>query len=103
MLLLDTDAAVGEVFNVGNTTDIAIMDLAETVIDRAGSSSRIRLVPLEVAYEPGFEEVSHRRPDTAALTAATGWTPNHTVEDAIDDVIAYERGRVSSNERVRVA
>jgi UDP-glucose 4-epimerase len=102
LLLLETDAAVGQVFNVGATTDIAIMDLAEKVIEHTGSSSDIQFVPLEVAYEPGFEEVSHRRPDTAALTAATGWTPNHTVEDAIDDVIAYQRGRVSSDERVPV-
>src|SRR5207244_5004598 len=100
---LCTASAVGEVFHVGATADIAIMDLAEKILDRSGSSSSIRLVPLEVAYEPGFEEVSHRRPDTAALAAATGWTPNHTVEDAIDDVIAYERGRVSSNGRGRGA
>jgi UDP-glucose 4-epimerase len=102
LTLLETPSASGRAFNVGSTADIAILELARTVIARTGSASQIRFVPLEDAYEPGFEEVSHRKPDTSRLAAVTGWKPTRTVEDAIDDVIAFERGAVASNGRVAV-
>jgi UDP-glucose 4-epimerase len=102
MTLVETEGAIGRVFNVGSTNGIAIMDLAERVIERTGSSSGIRLVPLEIAYEPGFEEVSHRKPDTTALRETIGWVPDHTIDDAIDDVISYQRSVASSDGRVKV-
>jgi UDP-glucose 4-epimerase len=91
--LIETDSAIGDVFNVGSTEEIGIEELAHRVIERTGSSSEIRYVPLEVAYEPGFEEVSHRKPVTRKLQAATGWAPRHGIDDAIDDVIAFHRDR----------
>jgi UDP-glucose 4-epimerase len=92
--LVETDSAIGDVFNVGATHEIGIEELAHRVIERAGSSSAIRYVPLEEAYEPGFEEVSHRKPVIAKLQAATGWAPRHTIDEAIDDVIAYYAERM---------
>ena len=105
LALLEADSAVGNVFNVGSTQEIGIEELALRVIERAGSSSDIRHVPLEVAYEPGFEEVSHRKPVTTALQTATTWAPQHDIDDAIDDVIDFLRGRVESpnSGRVKVA
>ena len=91
LTLIETDSAIGDVFNVGSTEEIGIEALAHRVIERTGSSSEIRYVPLEVAYEPGFEEVSHRKPVTRKLQAATGWAPRHGIDDAIDDVIAFYR------------
>jgi UDP-glucose 4-epimerase len=89
--LVETDSAIGDVFNVGSTEEIGIEELARRVIARTGSSSEVRYVPLEVAYEPGFEEVSHRKPVTSKLEATTGWAPRHSIDAAIDDVIAYHR------------
>jgi UDP-glucose 4-epimerase len=103
LALLETPEASGDVFNVGGTTEIAILELAERVIERTGSDSQIRFVPLEVAYEPGFEEVSHRKPVTDHLQAATGWAPRHTIDEAIDDVIAYHRENGLVPEAVQVA
>ena len=45
LLLLDSEDAPGQVFNVGSSTEVTIRDLAERVISRAGSSSEIRHVP----------------------------------------------------------
>jgi UDP-glucose 4-epimerase len=91
LALIETESAIGDVFNVGSTEEIGIEALAHRVIERTGSSSEIRYVPLEVAYEPGFEEVSHRKPVTAKLEATTGWAPRRTIDDSIDDVIAFHR------------
>jgi UDP-glucose 4-epimerase len=102
ILLTEMDAANGQVFNVGSTSGVGIMDLAQRIIERTGSDSGIQLIPLEVAYEPGFEEVDHRKPDVTALTSLTGWSPQHTLDDAIDDVIAYELLTSKANGRLPV-
>lgn len=83
--------AVGNVYNIGNTVPVSIMELAVRVIERADSASQIRLVPYDVAYASGFEELGRRQPDTSAVQAATGWRPTRTLDDAIDDVIRHER------------
>jgi UDP-glucose 4-epimerase len=88
--LLESEQASGDVFNVGGTTEIGILELAKRVIERTGSDSEIRFVPLEEAYEPGFEEVSHRKPVTTHLQRTIGWAPRHTIDEAIDDVVAYQ-------------
>jgi UDP-glucose 4-epimerase len=93
LALVENGDAIGNVFNVGSSEEIAILDLAQRVLARTGSDSEISFVPLEVAYEPGFEEVSHRCPQTERLRTTTGWAPRHTVDDAIDDVIAFYRER----------
>ncbi|MDP9345869.1 MAG: FkbM family methyltransferase [Actinomycetota bacterium] len=97
-LLLDDDRAVGRVFNIGNTMPLTIMDLARRVIERSGSSSQIRMVSYDEAYDEGFEELGRRQPDTTAIRELTGWETERTVEDAIDDVIVYERARPTDDE-----
>jgi UDP-glucose 4-epimerase len=93
--LFDDDRAVGGVFNIGTTDEIAIVELARRVIERSGSSSRIELVPYSEAYDEGFEELGRRKPDTTAIRELTGWTPTRTVDDAIDDVILHEQSRMA--------
>jgi UDP-glucose 4-epimerase len=84
--LMDAEAAEGGVFNVGGTTEMAVIELARRVIERTGSKSKIKLVPYEEAYEEGFEELGRRVPDISAVRRLTGWTPTHSVDDAIDDI-----------------
>jgi UDP-glucose 4-epimerase len=93
MLLADSEGARGRTFNIGSSTPIPIVELARRVIERADSDSGITLVPYDEAYGEGFEELGSRQPDTTALRNLTGWRPTHTVEEAIDDVIEYERSR----------
>jgi UDP-glucose 4-epimerase len=101
VLLLDEERAAGRVFNIGATTETPIVELARRVIERSGSNSSIRLVPYEDAYGEDFEELGRRRPDTTALHELTGWAPSRTVDDAIDDVVAYERAARRAEQAVR--
>jgi UDP-glucose 4-epimerase len=97
VLLCEDDSANGRTFNVGSSTPVSILELAGHVIERAQSKSRIMLVPYNDAYGAGFEELGSRRPDTSALRQLTGWHPRRTVDDAIDDLIEFERNRGASN------
>ena len=95
LTLFEDDRAVGGVFNIGSSDEIAIVELARRVIERAGSNSKIELVPYDEAYDEGFEELGRRQPDTTAIRELTGWSPTRSVDDAIDDVILHEQSRMA--------
>jgi UDP-glucose 4-epimerase len=99
-LVFDHDEAVGNVYNVGAPVELPIVELARRVIERAASTSTIRLVPYDEAYAPGFEELGRRKADTSSLRELTGWQATRTVEEAIDDVIAFETRDVQQELRL---
>jgi UDP-glucose 4-epimerase len=91
--LMGTPESVGRVFNIGSSTEVPIIELARRVIEHTESDSEIQFVPYDEAYDQGFEELGRRKPDTSAVHELTGWEPELTVDDAIEDVIAFERAR----------
>lgn len=93
--LMATDAAVGEVFNVGSTQEVTIRALAEQVRDAAGSRSEIVLVPYGEAYAAGFEDMMRRVPDVTKLERVTGFRPRTSLEVIIRDVVEDQRARLA--------
>jgi len=89
--LMSDEAHYGEVFNVGSTEEIAIMDLAERVKAMTESSSEIVRVPYESAYEEGFEDMLRRVPDTTKLRERLGWAPTRTLREIVADVVEEYR------------
>jgi UDP-glucose 4-epimerase len=83
--------AIGEVFNVGNTGEIAIADLAARVKTMTCSDSPIQLVPYDQAYEAGFEDMPRRVPDISKLRALVGYEPKVELDEIIRRVIDYIR------------
>jgi len=90
--LLDRPGAVGEVFNVGSTEEISILDLAQRIIERSGSSSTIELVPYDEVYDSGFEDMRRRVPDTTKLRTLTGWAPTRTLDAILAETISEATG-----------
>jgi UDP-glucose 4-epimerase len=89
LLVMDSDKAVGEVFNVGNNKQISIMELAKKVIELTGSSSSIEKIPYENAYPEGFEDMQRRVPDIAKIKQVLGWTPEINLDQIIKDTAAF--------------
>jgi UDP-glucose 4-epimerase len=89
--LADAQNTVGEVYNVGSAHEMTIAELARRVIERTGADVGVRFVPYDEAYGEGFEELGRRKPDCEKIESAIQWRSTRTVDDAIDDVIAYER------------
>jgi UDP-glucose 4-epimerase len=85
--LLGEEAAVGDVFNVGASYEISILDLAHKIIERTASNSPVELIPYDEAYESGFEDMERRVPDTTKLNALLGWVPHLSLDDVLDDAI----------------
>ena len=91
--LVACPAAVGQVINVGNTQEVSIAALAERVRQLSGSSSPIRLVPYDQAYESGFEDMPRRVPDLTKIEKMIGYKPRHSLDDILLQVIDYFRGK----------
>jgi UDP-glucose 4-epimerase len=89
--LANTPDAVGQVFNIGNTEEVTILELAERVRQRSQSQSEISFIPYEEAYEPGFEDFRRRIPDISKIGRYTGWEPMTSLDTTIDQIIDYYR------------
>jgi UDP-glucose 4-epimerase len=89
LLVMDSDKAIGEVFNVGNNEQISIMDLAKKVIAVTGSSSAIEMMDYEKAYPAGFEDMERRVPDILKIKRVLGWQPEIGLEQIIKDIAAH--------------
>lgn len=83
--------AVGDVFNIGGTTEVAIQDLAERVKKMTKSVSPIVKVPYDVAYEAGFEDMPRRVPDITKIQSLIGFAPTMGLEDIIRSVVEHVR------------
>ncbi len=89
--LAENKDAHGEVVNIGSSEEISILELAERVRDRADSTSEIKLIPYDEAYEAGFEDFRRRIPNLEKIKRLVGWEPTTSLDDTIDQIIEYER------------
>lgn len=79
-LLLST---VNEPVNIGNPSEISIMDLAKKIIRLTGSHSRIVNRPLPV------DDPKVRRPDSTKAKKYLSWTPKVTLEEGLRHTVEY--------------
>jgi UDP-glucose 4-epimerase len=89
LLVMDSDNAIGEVFNVGNNQQISIMELAKKVIEITGSKSTIEKIAYEKAYPAGFEDMQRRVPDISKIKQVLGWSPQLNLDQIIKDIAAF--------------
>jgi len=81
--------AVGKPVNIGVNQEISIFDLAQKVINRTKSQSVIAYQSYDDAYAQGFEDMERRVPDNTLLRDLTGWKPSKTIDNIIDDLVAF--------------
>jgi UDP-glucose 4-epimerase len=83
--------AIGQVFNIGNTEEVSMIELARRVKRMTGSASDIVLVPYDEAYAEGFEDMPRRVPNVDKLTAFVGGRPTTPLDEILRQVIASTR------------
>lgn len=91
MALVQTEAAVGEVFNIGGTEEISIRLLAEKIIKTSASKSTIQLIPYEEAFEKDFEDMQRRVPGIDKIREVVGFQPRTDLDTILTRVIEYMR------------
>jgi len=92
----------GEIFNLGNTEEISIADLARRVIAVTGSSSTIRHIPYSEAYGPGFEDMARRIPDISKAQRWLNFHPKRSLDDILGDMVAFVRVQLDKKQAVFV-
>ncbi|NVN99733.1 MAG: GDP-mannose 4,6-dehydratase [Geobacteraceae bacterium] len=81
----------GQIYNVGNNSEITIENLAKRVIQLSGSKSIIKYIPYEEAYGAGFEDMKRRIPAIDKITRTLDWAPIHSLDECIADIIEFEK------------
>ena len=89
--LMDDRSISGEIYNVGSTERIRILDLAHRVLELTGSNSEITFVPYDRVYGLGIEDTLHREPSIERIKGAIGWQPSLDLERVLTDVIDHTR------------
>jgi UDP-glucose 4-epimerase len=87
--LMDNDGAFGQVFNIGGTEEITILDLAKKIIAITESNSEIELIPYEVAYEADFEDMERRVPSIDKVARLIGFKPSGNLDNIIREIISF--------------
>ena len=110
--LMERPEAVGEIYNIGASTEISILDLAKRVKEITNSASPIVLVPYDDAYETGYQDMPRRIPDTTKLRNLVGFAPTTDIDEIVDSVMksfvarqerSAQRPQISLRHPVRVA
>jgi UDP-glucose 4-epimerase len=81
----------GEIFNVGSTERVSIVELAERVVAATGSDSELTFTPYDSVYGQGIEDMLHREPSIEKVTATIGWQPTRSLDAILADVIDHVR------------
>ena len=81
--LMDTPRDVTGPFNLGNTTELSIRELADTVVRLTGSTSKI------VHLERLEDDPQRRQPDIAKAGNVLGWAPSTPLEIGLGRTIDY--------------
>ncbi len=89
--LMEERSLSGQVFNVGSTERIRILDLADRVRALTSSPSELTFVPYDEVYGLGIEDTLHREPSIEKIGAAIGWRPSLDLERILADVIEHAR------------
>lgn len=84
-------ATTGQIYNVGSTESVTILELAERVLEATGSSSELVFVPYEEVYGHGIEEMFQRMPSIEKITEAVGWAPTIELDSILAEVVENHR------------
>ena len=89
MALMEADESAGEVFNIGGTEEITILDLAQKIIKLTKASSTIDVIPYEKAFEEDFEDMQRRVPSIEKIRAVIGFEPKTNLDTILENVITF--------------
>ena len=81
--------AIGQVFNIGSKQEITIEALASKIKEKTGSSSKIKYIPYDEAYESGFEDMLRRVPDLTKIGKLINYKPSQNIDQILDKIIRY--------------
>jgi len=89
--LLSNKKLYGEIYNIGQTEEISIKELAELIIKLSNSDSKIVYKTHEEVYGSKFEDPMRRTPSIDKIVDATGYKPSMVIPNMIKEIIEYKK------------
>ena len=89
--LMDERSISGDIFNVGSTERVQILELAERVRQITAAESEFVFVPYDEVYALGIEDTLHREPSIEKIGRAIGWRPTLDLDRILADVVEHTR------------
>lgn len=86
--MMNTDDCIIGPVNIGNPVEYSIKELAEMIITKSGSTSKI------VYGQLPSDDPKRRKPDITLAKKYLDWTPLIDLEEGLDHVIAYFRNKI---------
>jgi len=85
--------AIGETFNIGNSRETTINELARLAVRLAGKSGKLkpRHIPYENFYGAWYEDVPRRVPDATKARRILGFKPRVSLEEGLRKTIEWYR------------
>jgi UDP-glucuronate decarboxylase len=84
-LMMESGREVTGPINVGNPGEFTMLELAELVLRKTGSKSKLEYHPLPK------DDPKQRKPDISRAKSLLGWEPKIVLEDGIERTIDYFR------------
>jgi UDP-glucuronate decarboxylase len=94
MALMHCDSAGHDPVNIGNPTEFTMIELAELVLEKVNSKSKISFCDLPL------DDPKQRCPDITCAKTMLGWRPTVELADGLNDTIAYFLSEIAG-ERTR--
>jgi UDP-glucuronate decarboxylase len=94
--IMETPDPVTGPINIGNPTELQVVDLAKQVLALTGSSTSIEFLPLP------SDDPKQRRPDIRWAQEILKWTPSIPLEQGLMATIAHFRKILASHEAQRI-
>ena len=81
----------GEIFNIGQPEEVSIKNLAELVIKKSNSSSKVKFISHEEEYGKAFEDPMRRTPGIDKIVSLTGIRPSKKLDEMIEEIIEFKK------------
>ena len=85
--------AYGEIFNIGQTEEITIKELAELIISKTNSNSQIIYKSHEDVFGKAFEDPKRRTPGIDKIIEFTGIKPTKNIDFMIENIIDFKKNK----------
>ena len=85
--------AYGEIFNIGQTEEITIKNLAELVILKTNSNSKIIYKSHEDVFGKAFEDPKRRTPGIDKIIEFTGMKPTKNIEFMVENIVDSKKNK----------
>jgi UDP-glucose 4-epimerase len=93
-LAMESEKALGEIINLGNTEELSVLDTAKMIhrVANTGKELKIKFVPMQELFG-SYKDIVRRQPDLSKAQKLLGYAPKVTLEEGVRQTLAEVRRR----------